>query len=232
MSSTYNYIPHSESERVIWFGNFNLKLPLYASLVGITASEVTAIQKDNAMYQYITNMLEAYKQTVNNITAYRNLLRQAVDQQHLGAIPLPPNLATTPALVPEGVFDRISKLVKRIKASVNYTDAMGQDLGIIAATQTIDVLSMRPDLKINMDAGRPHIKCSKGYADAMDLYVDRKDGNGFTLIGRLLKLDYIDIATLPTGTVLTEWDYKAMYVIGNDKVGLMSSVVSVVVKKL
>jgi len=37
---------------------------------------------------------------------------------------------------------------------------------------------------------------------------------------------------LPAGTALTEWDYKAMYVIGNDndKVDLMSSIASVVVK--
>jgi hypothetical protein len=61
--------------------------------------------------------------------------------------------------------------------------------------------------------------------------VDRKDGAGFVLIGRLLKLDYIDVVPLPTNTVLAEWDYKARYVIGNDPVGLMSSVVSVVVKK-
>lgn len=153
-------------------------------------------------------------------------------QQHLGVIPSPPTLATAPAGVTEGVFDRISKLAKRMKASTNYTDAMGQDLGIIAATQTIDVNSLQPDLKVNLDAGRPHIKCSKGYADAIDLYVDRKDGSGFTLIGRLLKLDYIDVVSLPANTLLAEWDYKAMYVIGNSNVGLMSSVTSVVVKKL
>ena len=61
---------------------------------------------------------------------------------------------------------------------------------------------MQPDLKVSLDADRPHIKCSKGYADAIDLYVDRKDGAGFVLIGRLLKLDYIDVVSLPANTVL------------------------------
>lgn len=232
MSSSINFIPNSDSDRSIWLNNFSTKISTYATLTGISAAEVTAVQKDAAMYIYIINMLEAYKQTVNNITSYKNLLKHAVGQQHLGAIPSPPTLATAPAAVTEGVFDRISKLAKRMKASTNYTDAMGQDLGIIAATQTIDVNSLQPDLKLNLDAGRPHIKCTKGYADAIDLYVDRKDGAGFVLIGRLLKLDYIDVANLPANTVLSEWDYKAMYVIGNGNVGLMSSVVSVVVKKL
>ena len=231
MSTTISFIPNGDADKGIWLSNFNAKLPTYANLVGITAAEVTAIQKDTAMFQYILSMLEAHKQTVNNITSYKNLLKHAVGQQHLGAIPSPPTLGTAPATVPEGVFDRISKLVKRIKASANYTEAMGNDLGIIAPTQNIDIAAMQPDLKVSLDADRPHIKCSKGYADAIDLYVDRKDGAGFVLIGRLLKLDYIDVVSLPTNTVLAEWDYKARYVIGNDPVGLMSAVVSVVVKK-
>lgn len=233
MSITVNYIPSGDADKGIWFSNFSSKLPTHATAVGITAAEVTAIQKDAAIFQYILTMLEACKQTVNNVTSYKNLLKHAVGQQHLGAtIPALPVLSTAPPTVPEGVFDRVSKLVKRIKASANYTDAMGNDLGIIAPTQTTDVSSMQPDLSVKLDAGRPHIKCTKGYADAIDLYVDRKDGSGFVLIGRLLKLDYIDVVSLPTGTVLAEWDYKAMYVIGNDNVGLMSSVVSIVVKKL
>lgn len=232
MNTTINYIPNGDADRGIWMGNFNAKLPTYATLVGITAAEITSVQKDVAMFAYVINMQEVYKQTINNITSYKNLLKHAVGQQHLGALPSPPTLGTAPAVVTEGVFDRVSKLVKRVKASTNYTDAMGQDLGIIAPVQTIDVNTMQPDLKVNLDAGRPHIKCSKGYADAIDLYVDRKEGSGFTLIGRLLKLDYIDVVSLPTNTLLSEWDYKAMYVIGNENIGLMSSVVSVVVKKL
>ncbi|MEO8761823.1 MAG: hypothetical protein ABI388_10200, partial [Bacteroidia bacterium] len=76
------------------------------------------------------------------------------------------------------------------------------------------------------------IKCVKGFSDALDLYADRKDGLGFVLVGRLLKLDYIDVAPLPTGVAIQEWDYKAMYVIGNSPVGLMSAVTSIVVKQL
>ena len=232
MNTTISYIPNSDSDRNVWLNNFSTKINTYATLVGVTAAEVTAIQKDTAMCTYIINMLEAYKQTVNNITSYKNLLKHAVGQQHLGAIPIAPTLATAPATVAEGVFDRVSKIVKRIKASANYTEAMGNDLGIIAPVQTFDPNTLQPELKVNLDAGRPHIKCSKGYADAIDLYVDRKDGLGFVLIGRLLKLDYIDVIGLPANTLLAEWDYKAMYVIGNSNVGLMSGVVSVVVKKL
>ena len=224
-------MPNGDADRVIWLGNFKLKLPAYAASVGITPAEVTATINDYNMYKYVIDMLEAYKQTTNNIVAYKNLLKHAHNQQHLGALPSLPNLGTTPTLVTEGVFDRVSSLANRIKAHPAYTGAMGSDLGIIAPTQVIDPLTMQPVLTVKLDAGRPHIKCVKGNADAIDLYTDRKDNNGFVLIGRLLKLDYIDVVSLPANIALQEWDYKAMYVIGNNPVGLMSGVVSVVVKK-
>jgi hypothetical protein len=232
MNSSINYIPNADADRVIWLNNFAAKIGTYATVVGITAAEVTSVQKDAAYFQYIMNMLEAYKQTVNNITSYKNLLKKAKAQQHIGAVPTAPTLAAAPASVAEGVFDRISLLVKRIKASLSYSEAIGQDLGIIAPVQVVDLESLQPDLTVKLDAGRPHIKCAKGIADAIDLYVDRRDGTGYTLIGRLLKMDYIDTANLPASAVLAEWDYKAIFVIGNDQVGLMSPVVSIIVKRL
>lgn len=231
MNTSIGYIPNSDSDRSVWLNNFSTKINTYATLVGVTANEVTAVQKDTAMYTYIINMLETYKQTVNNITSYKNQLKHAVGQQHLGALPTPPVLATAPALVSEGIFDRVSKLVKRIKASTNYTEAMGNDLSIIAPIQVFDPTTLQPELKVSLDGDRPHIKCAKGYSDAIDLYVDRKDGSGFTLIGRLTKPDYIDIVDLPANVVLVEWDYKARYVIANNVVGTMSSIASVIVKK-
>ena len=56
MNSTIGYIPNSDSDRSVWLNNFSTKINTYATLVGITAAEVTAIQKDAAMYVYIINM--------------------------------------------------------------------------------------------------------------------------------------------------------------------------------
>jgi hypothetical protein len=232
MNTKSSYLPNSDSERVVWLNNFSVKIGTYASTVGVTPAEVTAVHNDSAFYQYIVNMLDSYKQSLNNITSYKNLLKHSAGTEHLGAIPAAPTLSAAPTAVTEGVFDRISKLAQRIKASLNYTESIGNDLGIIAPISTIDLTTLKPDLIIKLDAGRPHIKCAKGVSDGIDLYVDRKDGTGFVLIGRLLKTDFIDTANLPAATPLAEWDYKAMFFIGNDNVGLMSAVESIVVKKM
>jgi len=225
------FLPQTDADKTVWLNNFSTKIGTYAASVGITPAEITSINNDKAFYNYIINMHDSYKQTLNNLTAYKNLLKHAVAQQHLGAIPAAAAAGTPPAAVPEGIFDRISKFAQRIKASVNYTEAMGQDLGIIAPEVNIDLSAMQPELKVKLDAGRPFIKATKGIADAIDLFVDRNDGNNFVPLGRLLKPEFIDTANLPVSAPLAEWEYKAMFVIGNDNVGVMSPVVSVVVKR-
>lgn len=231
--SGITYIPSLDNDKVIWLNNFSTKIGTYAASVGVTAAEVTAAQKDAAMYQYIVNLQEVYKQTLQNITGYKKLLKKASGQQHLGAvIPSLPTLAAPPPAVPEGIFDRISKLATRIKASVNYTDNIGSDLGIISPTSSFDASTMQPDIKVRLEAGRPYLKWTKGESDALDLYADRNDGAGFVLVGRFMRNEYVDISTLATGKVIDEWSYKGIYVIADSQIGLFSPVVDISVKRV
>jgi hypothetical protein len=226
------FIPTADIDKMMWLNHFATKLPGYASSFGITATEVTSIQKDATAFTYMINLQEQFKQSLQQITAYKNSMKHAINQQHLGAMPNLPNISTAPPAVPEGIFDRVSKLVRRIKASPNYTDPIGNDLGIVSSSYSEDTQQMQPRLVIKLNAGHPHIKCMKGNADGLDLYVNRKDGSGFVFISRLFIMDYIDQNPLPQDNSIIEWDYKAMYVKGNDNVGLMSSLASVVVKKI
>lgn len=226
------FIPSSDADKVVWLNNFTTKMGLYATQLGVTPAELTSLQKDNAFFQYIISVMEVYRQNVLNMAGYKNMLKKAVGQQHIGAMPVLPTLATAPPAVPEGVFDRVSKLVTRIKASLNYTDNIGSDLGVIAPVETIDVATMQPDIKINLEVGKPHLKWKKGYSDALDLYVDRNDGAGFVLIGRLTRNEYLDIVGLPSSKVFDEWQYKGIYVIADTPVGLFSKVTSVDVKRM
>lgn len=213
--------------------NFDAKLPLYAGVLGLSNAEVSAVHDDNTAYQYVISMVEVYRQTLSNLISYKNMLKHASGTQHIGAYPALPVMAATPAIVAEGVFDRVTKLVNRIKNSLGYSANIGADLGIIKpAAQVIDVTTLQPELVGRLDVGRPRLKWVKGYADAIDLYADRNDGSGFVLLGRLLKTEYTDVALLSPGKIFDEWKYKAIYVISDEQVGLFSKVTSVDVKKL
>src|SRR5437868_6863220 len=148
MSKAISYLPASDNDRIIWLNNFSTKIGGYATTLGITTAEVTSVHNDAAYFSFIENMLEAYKQTVNTIVGYKNLLKKATDLEHLGSMPVAPSLGTAPAPVNEGIFDRISKLVLRIKGSLNYSTAFGNDLGIIAPVSTIDISSLQPILRV------------------------------------------------------------------------------------
>ena len=222
------YLPVSDADKVIWLNNFATKIQTYAANLGVTAAEVTSIKNDAAYFSYVENLLEASKQTTNNIVHYRNLLKTPKLQQHLGALPVMPNIGASPVAVSEGILERVSRVIARIKASLNYTDNIGQDLGIIAPTKTVDLINLQPILKIQLDAGFPRIKCNKSVADGLDLYVDRNDGQGFIFVKRLFVLDYTDETKT---SAIAEWRYNAMFVIGNKNVGIMSTEFPIIVKK-
>lgn len=226
------YIPTGDSDKVVWLNNFTTKMGLYSTQLGVTAAELSSLQKDNAYFSYLISMVEVYRQNLLNLSSYKNMLKHAVGQQHIGSLPVLPTLSTAPPSVPEGVFDRVSKLVARIKASLNYTDAIGSDLGVIGASTTIDINTLQPEIKVVLEVGKPHLKWKKGITDAIDLYADHNDGQGFMFIGRLVRNEYLDISPIAANKVFDEWSYKAIYVIADVQVGLYSKVTSVDVKKM
>lgn len=229
---TINYLPGSDSDRVLWLNQFAVKLATYQTTLSISTAELQSVQKDASMFGYIMGLQDLAKQTMQNITAYKNLIKKNVANQTNNALPQMPATPTAPAAVNPGILDRISNLVQRIKHHTNYTDAIGQDLNIIAPVSIVNINTLEPDIKIQLEGGRPVLKWKKGETDALDLYVDRGDGVGFIKIERIMQPVFVDTSPLTGTTVLAEWKYKGIYIIADTQVGLMSPVVSVVVKKM
>ncbi len=153
MGTLNRYIPNSDADKGIWLNNFTTKMSGYATTLGVTPAELTALQKDNTAFQYIINTMESYRQYVLNLAGYKNMMKHASSNQHIGALPTMPTLPTTPPMVAEGIFDRISKLVIRIKASLNYTDNIGSDLGVIAPSTTVDIATLQPSSILKLTLG-------------------------------------------------------------------------------
>ncbi len=230
MSANTGYFPGSDTEQVIWLNNFLAKLKSLAAQLGVTAAEVNNVAAYAAMFSYTMNVIESHKSTLSNLYAYKRLLKKAKDQQHLGAFPQMTPLPAAPPAVAEGIFDQVALLVRRIKASTAYTESIGCDLGVIAPDNKPDWETLQPELKVKLDAGHPVIKVNKGIADAIDLFVDPNDGRGWVLLSQLIRPSYTDTTTLADGVKIANWDYRAMFVIGNENVGLMSATVGIVVK--
>jgi hypothetical protein len=230
MSVKVRYLPQSDADRMVWLNNFASKLGIHATVLEISPAELSDVQKDAVCFQYILQLVELYKNTLPSLVSYKNLLRNASGQKQPGP-PSLPVLPAPPPFVREGIFDRVSMLVKRIKASLHYSESIGLDLGIIAPVRAWNKAELKPLLRINLKGPLPNVKSSKGIATAMDLYADRNDGQGFVFVGRLTRAQYLDKTPLPAEAEFFEWKYKAIFVIADKQVGQMSNVVSVVLRK-
>ncbi|MEK6614619.1 MAG: hypothetical protein AABZ32_00680 [Bacteroidota bacterium] len=131
---------------------------------------------------------------------------------------------TPPPIVPPGIFPRIAKMVQRIKASPDYTDAIGHDLGIIGSEHVIDPASMKPVLKLVFEANTVKVQWPKGHAHAVR--IEKDSGSGFQFLAIDTVPDYTDTTPITAAVTLK---YRAMYIINDELVGQWSDVVSITV---
>ena len=226
------FIPDGDQAKVGFIVNLGAKMPDHAATLSITPAEVTSVQADAAMFKYLMDMQEAYKTNKQEVTRYKNILRDGPLGTPLGVVPVAPTLPVAPVAVSAGIFVRISQLAMRIKGNPAYNEAIGEDLGLVGDEQVIDIPNMKPVLKSRLDSGRPLIIWKKGpAADVLDIYVDRKDGLGFVFLATDTQPDYLDTFPVPAGVTTAVWDYKAIYRIGDDTVGQFSEPIQVTVTR-
>lgn len=221
------YLPVADADRVIWLNNFSAALSQFSATFGLTAAELQSVQRDAAYFAYSVQLQNDARQYLQSLTQYKNSMRSGSAQAATVPLPVLPAIASPPPAVPPGIFSRVTTLVLRIKRATSYTTAIGQSLGVIAPVSTFDPNNAVPELTIRLDGGHPFLKWKKGEFDAMAVYVDRGDGNGFGLIRHTVKTGYLDVEPLPANTFSVNWSYRIKGMIGDDEVGQFSQVISI-----
>ncbi|HMQ70685.1 MAG TPA: hypothetical protein PKA90_16990 [Ignavibacteria bacterium] len=225
-----HYVPKTDDGKVTWLNNFSSKLPDHASVLGLSPEQITSVQNDAAMFSYIVNLVNSFKTGLAERVGYKDLLKNGAENSPLGPAPVYNN-TPAPTVVPAGIFVRISKLIMTIKGNPNYTEAIGNNLGIIGSEENIEFSELKPVINIKMEAGYPKLIWKKGKADSIDIYVDRSDGKGFVYLANDSSPDFVDKASLNGNEKTAAWVYKAIYRVKDEQVGLFSDDVSVTVKK-
>ena len=134
-----------------------------------------------------------------------------------------------PPAVDPGVIPRLSAFAAHLKTLKNYTTAIGQDLWIVAASHVVDPSSWKPSLSIQIKVAHPVILWTKGNASAIEIWVDRNDGNSFVFLTINTEPNTTDTTQLPAPGTIAVWNYKAIYRLHDEQVGQWSDVVSVTV---
>ena len=222
--SKAGYLPRAEKDRLVWFNNFSDKFSKSAIGLGFTAADVASVFNDAAMFSFLITCVEIYTTAKEQCVDYKNLIGKGPIGATGGPVPPPPSMSTMPTEVAPGIFPRLSKLVDRIKVSPTYTEAIGKDLGIIGAEQTVDTDNMKPVLKLVIKGGQVEVQWTKGDADSIRIESDKGTGWQFLAIDSVPH--YTDTTPI---TAAATWKYRAMYIVADELVGQWSDVASVAV---
>lgn len=223
------WLPKDDAGKADWLTHFAAELPKHNATIGVTTGEVTATAKDADYFAYIFAAQQAYAAAAEQWTAYKNKARDGTAPA-MGDLPSPPTLGDAPDTVAPGIFKRATLLVARFKKHPGYTEDIGKALQVIGAEQTEHLDTLKPDLKLQLRAGKPLIKCKRLGMDALELQVNRGDGKGFVLLDLVQTPEYTDNSPLPAPGQTALWIYKAIYRNNGERVGEWSDEVSLAVR--
>lgn len=209
--------------------NFSDKISSYATTLGLADAEVQGVKKDATLFAYVMGGMYAYRSTALNYTAYKDLLRYGGDGT-LGALPVAPTLPTpAPSVTTANVQARFSALVQKCMLSPNFTEAIGQDLGILGSNTPFNPQDGKPTFKIEFSSGgHPNLVWKKGKFQGVDIHKSL-DGVNFTRLDKDFSPDFIDKTELPDAGKSAVWYYKMIYLYKDEIVGNWSDVASVTV---
>lgn len=223
-----NYLEQTDEKLAIQISNFASKIGTYATLFALTEAEVLVAQVDAAHFSYTLSNLKKIDTHKKNWTTYKNILKRGEANVTINAEPVMPTLEVPPTRAAPGVLIRFTTMVNRIKAHQAYTTAIGQNLGIEkATTKKANPDVAQPTLKALLRGGKVNLVWKKG--NFTGIFIEKDIGAGFVTLDKDFSPDFVDNSAMPAQGESAIWRYRAIYLLGDDKVGLMSDIVTITV---
>lgn len=232
-----DFVKVRDMEFVIQMQLFKNVIGNYATLLELTPAEVAGQAADGDYFNYVLECQQSIQNSALGMTALKKAIRAGGAPAVPGepGAPRAPVFPTYPAAVPvvaTGVEGRFRALVKKIKLHPRYTLTIGNHLGIESPQHTApDLNTVQPVISLELSGNHVHVRWGWGghsvYLDMIELEVDRGDGQGFGLLNFDTTPGYTDPAPLPVA--LTKWKYRAIYRVGDNRVGLWSNEASITV---
>jgi hypothetical protein len=136
--STNSFFPTTQAGQIVWLSHYSLKLPINGPVCNISAEEITSTLADILYYVWLLQHWHpAVQRDAKEATAYK-LLMIGGSGSDSANYPQPSIFPDPPPATAPGIQKRLFSQIARIKASLNYTETIGHDLGIIAASNTVE----------------------------------------------------------------------------------------------
>lgn len=198
-----SFFPQADSAIVVWAANYQEKISVHATALGLTPTEVEA---EKALCQAIIDAINA----ANN---QKNLYKAALETRD--------NSLST-----EGAELRLD--IARHKIAPGYTTAIGQDLGLITTYDAFDPATYKPVITAELFGGNVRIRFKKLGVDGINLYRRQKGTSNFSFLSRATKSPFEHHPVLAEPNQPEHWEYRAFGVINDIEIGLASDIVEIV----
>ena len=225
--------PRDDEGKAKVFETFRDNIPNHLTALGIAANDPVIVQqaKDATYFRALLNVqvtMQGFAQAWTNWKKYERDGGSAIVPT-----PPPPTLGGDfPDAVPPGIVPRFRVAVKLVKARPTCTPAILEALGIDKQVQTgPDLQTVQPDFAVKIVGGQPFVDWGWGgngqFLDQCELVVDRSDTKGEVFLAIDSTPGYLDTFQLPATP--TKWTYRAIYRVGDSRVGVWSKPVTIVV---
>ncbi len=226
MIPSSKYFPTSLGARADWYNNFATQFETVAVDLGFTLSDVTNVENDNLMMQFLVNANDQMNAVIDAARQFRTVMTEGAPgspppiwpTQFAGMPPLP--------LVPVGLFQRLDDLVKRIRVSPAYSPEIGALLGIIPSkTPESDPADMKPNPSVRAEPGNTIlVDFTRGKSDGIDIQMMLDNSGNWENAGKYFKSPASIIVTQGAQALPRAVQIRARYVIGNNAVGQFSDI--------
>lgn len=181
MIPSYRWFPTNFAARADWFKNFNTQFAALAAGLGFKPADVTAVDNDNDVMQFLAGVVVEMKAYEDAVRQYRIIITESKVGEMTPMFPADPSM-TLPQVIPTGIFERLNKLVGRIRVAPTYADEIGAMLGIIPAQPTPFPNTIKPIIKCSpsFEAYRFKANVTRMGMDGFRIQIRRMDSEVWT----------------------------------------------------
>lgn len=200
MIPSFRWFPTNLAARAAWYENFANQFAAVGASLGFTANDISSITNDNDVFQFLADATVQIKAYEKAIQQYRVIITEGDTGDQTPQFPANPALAL-PASVETGMFERLNKLVERIRVAPAYTNETGALLGILPSQgEAIAPAEVKPSIEVFAAQSNytfSVVVANRGEADMWEVLILRKGAAAWqsakTAVGKS-----VDVTVQPT----------------------------------
>lgn len=198
-----HFVPGQYNKMAAWAANYKVKIGEYGAQVGLSPEAITAQQ---AAAQKIVDV-------VNNVQQKKSEQADAVSAQKL-------------------LYDNEVKLIRdavtAYKKNPGFTDNIGNGLGVMTTSFSLDESTLKPILKPTTYPGYVSLSFNKQRMYGVTIFSRLKGATDWTELASIRTSPYKDVRPLAEAGKPEHREYMAMCYNGEIDLGQQSNIVSVV----